>query len=66
LMDVGTAKPSIAERQIVRHHLFDLIKPNERFSVAEFQKLAYQKSLRLGSVKSFLFWLVEPAYTLTL
>ncbi len=37
-MDIGTAKPSPAERAEVRHHLLDLVDPWEDFSVAEFQR----------------------------
>jgi tRNA dimethylallyltransferase len=36
-MDVGTAKPSVAERGGVAHHLVDLAEPWEPFSVAAFQ-----------------------------
>ncbi len=36
-MDVGTAKPSPAERAEVPHHLLDLADPAEDFSVARFQ-----------------------------
>ena len=36
-MDIGTAKPSPAERHRVRHHLLDLVDPHEEFTVAEFQ-----------------------------
>ncbi|MDQ3106878.1 MAG: tRNA (adenosine(37)-N6)-dimethylallyltransferase MiaA, partial [Actinomycetota bacterium] len=36
-MDIGTAKPSAAERAEVPHHLLDLVEPSEDFSVAEFQ-----------------------------
>lgn len=36
-MGIGTAKPSLAERERVPHHLVDIIEPEERFSVAEFQ-----------------------------
>lgn len=39
-LDIGTAKPSIAEQQSVRHHLIDIKDPIEPFSVVEFQKLA--------------------------
>jgi tRNA dimethylallyltransferase len=39
-MDVGTAKPTPAERARVRHHLVDLVDPAEEFSVARFQPLA--------------------------
>jgi tRNA dimethylallyltransferase len=36
-MDIGTAKPSPAERAEVPHHLLDLADPWEDFTVAEFQ-----------------------------
>src|ERR671932_266016 len=39
-MDIGTAKPTPAERAAVRHHLVDLVDPAEEFSVARFQPLA--------------------------
>jgi tRNA dimethylallyltransferase len=39
-MDVGTAKPSAAERAEVPHHLIDLADPSEDFSVARFQAAA--------------------------
>jgi tRNA dimethylallyltransferase len=35
-MDIGTAKPSAAERARVPHHLLDLIEPTERYSAARF------------------------------
>jgi tRNA dimethylallyltransferase len=36
-MDIGTAKPSAAERAQVRHHLVDLIDPTERYSAGRFR-----------------------------
>lgn len=36
-MDVGTAKPSMAERQGIRHHLIDVADPTESYTVARFQ-----------------------------
>lgn len=39
-MDVGTAKPTPAERRGVPHHLLDVWEVTERASVAEFQRLA--------------------------
>ena len=39
-MDIGTAKPTRAERRRVTHHLIDVVAPDEEFSVAEFQRLA--------------------------
>ena len=35
-MDIGTAKPSAAERAAVLHHLIDLIDPLEAYSAAQF------------------------------
>ena len=35
-MDIGTAKPSAAERARVPHHLIDIIEPSERYSAARF------------------------------
>jgi len=39
-MDIGTAKPSAAERAEVPHHLIDLVDPCDAFTVAEFQRAA--------------------------
>lgn len=36
-MDIGTAKPSQADRARVVHHMIDLVEPTEPYSVAEFQ-----------------------------
>ena len=35
-MDIGTAKPSAAERAAVPHHLLDLIGPGQAYSAAQF------------------------------
>ncbi len=39
-MDIGTAKPSAAERARVRHHLIDVRTPGEPLDVAQFRELA--------------------------
>jgi tRNA dimethylallyltransferase len=39
-MDVGTAKPSPAERAEVRHHLIDVVDPDQPFTVARFVEAA--------------------------
>jgi tRNA dimethylallyltransferase len=39
-MDIGTAKPSAQERSRVPHHLLDLVRPDEHFTVADFKRLA--------------------------
>ena len=40
-MDIGTAKPSRDERQIVPHHLIDLIDANQDFSLANYVEAAH-------------------------
>ena len=39
-MDIGTAKPSLADRRAVPHHCLDLIDPSETYSAADFQRTA--------------------------
>ncbi len=41
-MSIGTAKPSLEQQRIVTHHLIDIISPDAGFSLAEYQRLAYQ------------------------
>ena len=41
-MTIGTAKPSVADQQSVRHHLIDIADPAQDFSVTEFVRLADQ------------------------
>lgn len=35
-MDIGTAKPSLAERRAVQHHLIDIVTPLQHYSAADF------------------------------
>ncbi len=39
-MDIGTAKPSSAERQRITHHLLDIVELSQQFNAAEFVRLA--------------------------
>lgn len=39
-MDIGTAKPSAADRARVPHHLYDVVAPDEEFDVARYRLLA--------------------------
>jgi tRNA dimethylallyltransferase len=39
-LDIGTAKPTRSEQAEIRHHLIDLVEPEEEFSVARFQQEA--------------------------
>lgn len=39
-MDIGTAKPTIEERTLVKHWCLDLVNPDQSFSVADFKEVA--------------------------
>ena len=39
-MDIGTAKPSLAEQAEVPHHLLDVVDPSEEFTLRRFQREA--------------------------
>ena len=39
-MDIGTAKPTKEEMQGIEHHLLDFVSPDQRYSVADYQKAA--------------------------
>jgi tRNA dimethylallyltransferase len=41
-LDIGTAKPTPEELSLVPHHLIDIVNPDEDFSLAQFQQLAYK------------------------
>lgn len=46
-MDIGTAKASPEEQAEVRHHLIDIIEPDDAMSVARFQEIARAKIAEL-------------------
>ena len=39
-MDIGTAKPSPEERELVPHHLIDVVEPDQDFTLALYQQMA--------------------------
>lgn len=41
-MDIGTAKPTAAERAATPHHLIDVCDPDETLSLGQYQRLAYE------------------------
>lgn len=41
-MNIGTAKPEEKEKENIPHYLLDFVKPNERYSVADYKKDAKQ------------------------
>jgi len=40
-LNIGTAKATLAERKRVRHHLIDIVEPDEPLTLAQYQELAY-------------------------
>ena len=40
-MDIGTAKPTPAERAIIPHHLIDIVNPDETVTLGQYQDMAY-------------------------
>jgi tRNA dimethylallyltransferase len=44
-MDIGTAKPNTDDQARIRHHILDVVTPDQGFNVADFQKLATQAIL---------------------
>ncbi len=41
-MDIGTAKPSMEQRQLVPHHMLDICDPIESFSVSQYRDRALE------------------------
>ena len=41
-MNIGTAKPTLEERQGIKHYLLDFVSPEKRYSVADYKKDAKQ------------------------
>ena len=39
-LDIGSGKPSMADRERVRHHLIDVVNPDQEFNAAMFRHLA--------------------------
>lgn len=39
-MNIGTAKPGFEEQQIVKHHLFNLVEPDVKFSAGDYANVA--------------------------
>lgn len=48
-MDIGTAKPGADAREIVPHYLFDIVNPDQQFSVAIYQQEAWRLIQKIRS-----------------
>jgi len=51
-MDIGTAKPSVADQQAVPHYFVDICEPTETLTVAEYQQRAQAEIARLHRSQS--------------
>jgi tRNA dimethylallyltransferase len=62
-MDIGTAKPTPADRRLVRHHLYDIRDPRESYSLAQYRRDARDTFEAIWARGSFP-WLVggTPQY----
>lgn len=54
-MDIGTGKPSMADRQRVRHHLIDVVTPDQEFNAAMFRHLASEVIFQIDERKRNVF-----------
>jgi tRNA dimethylallyltransferase len=54
-MDIGTAKPTINERERVPHYLIDIINPDQPWSLGEFKKAAHQAIAAIQAKKKMPF-----------
>ena len=69
-LDIGTAKPSVRERETIPHHLVDVADPGEEWSVARFQAAARaavdeiesrgRRALLVGGTGLYLQAVVDP------
>ncbi len=48
-MNIGTAKPTAAERAAAPHHLINIIEPSEEFSVAQYLEIAEETASQIRS-----------------
>lgn len=46
-MDIGTAKPTVEERQLVKHYLIDIVEPKEYYSVYQFRNDAIRAASQI-------------------
>jgi tRNA dimethylallyltransferase len=42
-MDIGTAKPSLEQREQIKYHLIDIVEPSDSFSVGAFHEVVLQE-----------------------
>ena len=42
-MSIGTGKPTLSDRELVPHHLIDIVDPDQNFNLAVYRQLATEK-----------------------
>lgn len=62
-MDIGTDKPTVAERQGVPHRLIDLVDPREAFNTGRYRRLALEEIDRLYAAHRLPFVVGGPDCT---
>ena len=50
-LDIGTAKPSIAERKLVPHYLFDICDPGEVFTAGDYRRATEETLISIKAQK---------------
>jgi tRNA dimethylallyltransferase len=55
MMDIGTAKPSCEERSKIRHHLIDVVDPDESFNAAMYNRMGGEIIETMHSEKKPIF-----------
>ncbi len=48
-MDIGTAKPSSEERNVVEHHMIDVVAPTDDYSLSQYVMAAHRKVAEIKS-----------------
>ncbi len=41
-VDIGSAKPTLKERSVCPHHLFDIVSPGDELTAGEYRRLAFE------------------------
>ena len=49
-MDIGTAKVEPKYQKEIKHHLIDIVEPDENFNVEQFQSLCIEKTEEISSI----------------
>ncbi len=48
-MDIGTAKPSLEQRERIKYHLIDIVEPSDSFSVGAFHEVVLQEIEKINN-----------------